>query len=214
MKKIFALFTYLISVQAFSQSFYKGALVLDANVAIDAYSVDYKYQLKNTNLISEHKSGAASSNFNIGLEYGLTKWLGIGLRGKFDNYFTKRDSTTHSTPTAKGAEIAFILNAHLVKVDHFDLPIGIDLGYSHLDYFQNDVGNNQIYGSGGYFNFHINPRVYFKRFGFNLNIAVPIIHYANMTSNNSTFNQYVLADWKGTGFSMGLGIQYRFLNAR
>lgn len=214
MKKILLLFTCIISMQVFPQSFYKGALVFDANVGIDAYSVDYKYKLKNTNLVNEQKNGAASSNFNLGLEYGLTNWFSLGLRGKFDNYFTKRDSTTHSTPTAKGTELALIINAHVVKTEHFDLPLGIDLGYSHLNYAQNDIGNNQIYGSGSYFNIHVNPRLYIKRFGFNLNLAVPFINYSNMTSNNSTFNQYVLANWKASGFSMGLGIQYRFLSAK
>ena len=214
MRKIITLCIWVLSVQAFSQSFYKGALIFDANVGIDAYAVKYHYQLKNTNQAKDQTSGAVSSNFNLGLEYGLSKWFGIGLRAKLDKFVTRKDSVTNTTPAANGGELALILNAHVVHTNHFDLPIGIDFGYSHLNYYQNDIGNNQIYGNGSYFNLHINPRIYIKRFGFNFNVAIPFIHYSNMTSNNSVFNQYVLADWKAAGFSLGFGIQYRFFTVK
>ena len=214
MKKTGALLFVMLSAPLFSQSFYKGALVSDINLGVDIYSVQYHYQLKNSTLSTDKKSGAASSNFNLGLEYGVTNWLGIGLRGKFDNYYAKYDSTTRSKPTVKGAEISLLVNAHVIRSKHFDLPIGIDLGYSHLNFFQNDLANNQIYGNGSIFNLHLNPRVYFGRFGFNLNMAFPFITYKNMTSNNATFNQYVLANWKASGFSLGFGLQYRFLRAK
>src|ERR1700744_2793724 len=100
MKKLFILFVSIISIQAFSQSFYKGALVVNAGAGIDAYGVKYHYQLKNTNQTHDETDGAASYNFNIGVEYGFNKWFGVGLHGRYDTYFTSRDSTTHSTPKA------------------------------------------------------------------------------------------------------------------
>jgi hypothetical protein len=214
MKKTLTLIICIVSLHVFSQSFHKGALVFDANTGIDVYGVKYHYQLKNTNTTHDESNGAAAYNFNFGLEYGLFNWLGVGLRGKFDHYFTSQDSTTHTTPTVKGYEIALLVNAHVVHTNHFDLPIGFDLGYSHLNYFENDISNNQIYGNGSYFNIHINPRFYIGRFGFNINTAVPFINYSNMTSNNAIYNQYILANWKAVGFSFGFGVQYRFLKAK
>ncbi len=214
MKKLIILLNLLFCMQGYSQSFYKGALVVNAGAGLDAYGVKYHYQIKGTNQTHDETNGAASYNFNVGVEYGFNKWFGLGLRGKYDTYFTSRDSTTHSIPTANGLEIALALNAHVVHVRHFDLPIGMDVGYSRLNYHQNDLGDNQIYGNGSYFNLHINPRFYIGKFGFNINMAIPFINYANMTSNNSTYNQYVLANWKAAGLSFGAGIQYRFFEVK
>ena len=221
-KKIILLFICISSLQTFSQSsgsqvssqsFYKGALVFDVNTGLDIYGVKFNYQTKNITPAKDTttKSGAGSTNFNFGLEYAVSNWLGLGVKAKFDKYIAGKDSSTHSTPTIRGIELAAVVNAHVVRVKHFDLPIGLDLGYSNLNYHLNDVGNNQIYGNGSYFNFHINPRIYFKRFGFNINIGVPFINYASLTSNNLTFNKYILADWKASGVSLGIGLQYRFL---
>lgn len=207
MKKILAIVILIFSSQLFGQSFYKGAFVINANVGIDAYAVKYHYQLIGTNYTHDENNGAAAANIGLGAEYGFNKWFGLGLRGRFNNYATKYDSTTHATPTAQSIDLALALNAHVVHVTHFDLPLGFDVGYSHLVY-QNS--NDIVYGNGPYFNLHINPRFYIKKFGFNINLAIPFVHYNDMTSNNSLFNQYILADWKAAGFSFSFGIQYRF----
>jgi hypothetical protein len=213
-KKIAILFICLSSLQVFAQSYsmYKGALVVEANVGVDIYGVTLKEQTKNINPVKDTTvhNLAASSNFNFGLEYGLSQWFGIGIKAKFDRYAASKDTTTHSTPTVRGIELAAVVNAHVVHVKHFDLPIGLDLGYSSLTDHENDVANTQIYGNGFYANLHINPRLYIGRFGFNLNMGVPFINYS-LTSNNLNFNKYILADWKAVGFSLGFGIQYRFL---
>jgi hypothetical protein len=215
-KKIALCFICISSLQVFSQSFYKGALVFDLNTGIDVYGLKFSYKTKNINPPKDTSTvgAAASSNFNFGLEYGLNNWFGLGIKAKFDKYIAGKDSATHSAPTIRGIELAAVANAHVLRLHHFDLPLGIDLGYSNLNYHLNDVGNNQIYGNGSYFNFHINPRFYIRRFGFNLNFAVPVITYSSLTSNNVTFNKYILADWKAAGISLGVGIQYRFLSAK
>ncbi len=223
-KKIALFFICISSLQLFSQSsnpqapfqsFYPGALIVDLNTGIDVYGIKFNYQTKNINPPRDTTAHgvAASTNFNFGVEYGLNNWFGLGIKAKFDKYVAGKDTTTHSTPTIRGIELAAVANAHVVRLPHFDLPLGIDLGYSNLNYHLNDAGNNQIYGNGSYLNFHINPRIYIKRFGFNINFAVPIINYS-LTSNNLTFNKYILADWKAAGISLGIGIQYRFLSAK
>lgn len=214
LKKIILFFIYLSSIQVFSQtSMYKGALVFEANVGVDLYGVTYSYHTKNINPARDTTthSAAASSHYNFVLEYGLSQWFGIGIKAKFDRYAASKDSTTHATPTVRGIELALVANAHVVHTKHFDFPVGFDLGYSNLNYHLNDVGNNQIYGDGTYFNFHLNPHFYFGPFGINIYTGVPFIHYANLTSNNRTFNQYILADWRAAGCSLGFGIQYNFI---
>jgi len=215
MKKIFLLIAVcLMAEQGFSQSFYKNALVANVNFGIDIYHVDYSYRIINTNNVKVTHNGAAAKNISFGAEYGLANWFGVGLQFKVDNFYTKYDSTTFSTPSATGFEGALELNFHVVRTAHFDLPIGFNLGTSHLQYNENDVSNNQIYGAGSYLDLHINPRFYFKRFGLNLDITFPKVNYSNMTSNNATFNQYVLADWKGSGFGFSFGFQYRFFSGK
>ncbi|MEO6884189.1 MAG: hypothetical protein ABI199_09215 [Bacteroidia bacterium] len=215
MKKIFLIAGIcLMATQSFSQSFYKNALVTTLDFGFDVYQVDYHYQLIGTNVIKDNKNGAASRSLVIGGEYGLANWFGIGLLLKPETYYTKYDTSTGSTPTAKSFDATLLLNFHVIRSAHFDLPLGLNLGFSHLQYNENDFGNNQIYGAGSYVDFHINPRFYFQRFGLNADVSFPIINYSNMTSNNSTFNQYVLADWKGSGVGFSIGFQYRFLNGK
>jgi len=71
-----------------------------------------------------------------------------------------------------------------------------------------------MYGEGGWTNFHITPRYYFKRFGLNVSLNFPRINYAHMTSNDKTLNTYVYSSWQATGFGFTFGIQYRFLNSK
>lgn len=216
MKKFCILLSCLFSLSSFSQSFYKNALVTWVDFGVDAYVVQYHYSAKlsnNSTLNHDETSGAASHGVALAAEYGLAKWFGLGIKLKPDNFYTKYDSTTMSKPSASSFEGAVVANFHVVKTTHFDLPIGIDLGFSSLNYRQNDVTNTQVYGSGTYADLHINPRFYFGRFGLNINLSFPALHY-NITTNNSTFNQYILADWKGTGFGFSFGAQYRFLSAK
>ena len=152
MKKIALLFLCYISIEVFPQtpSMYKGALVVEANVGVDIYGITLKEQTKNISSPRDttvHSLGA-SSNYNFGLEYGLSEWFGIGVKAKFDRYAAGKDTINHTTPTVRGTELAAVINAHVVHVKHFDLPIGLDLGYSRLNYHLNDVANNQVYGSG------------------------------------------------------------------
>ncbi len=183
------------------------------NAGIEALNTEYKYQLKSINYDTLIKDQAANSNYFLGLEYGLLKWLGIGIKGKINKYFTEKDEITGTTPTANSFDIAFTIRAHLFKFKHFDLPIGVSIGGSSLTYNTNDPNNSiTINGKGSYFDLHIQPMFYFNKFGFNVYLGLPNINYNDMTSNNSNINQYILMNWKGKGIIAGIGLQYRFLN--
>jgi hypothetical protein len=208
MKKILLLLiaaTFLQQTNA--QSFERGSLVVSANYGIDGYKINEHNVNKANNGTQDTTTGAASKNFNLGVEYGLFKWLGVGLQGKLDNYYHDDNISD-----AIGFEIGVLINAHIIRVNHFDLLVGVNLGFSNLtiDY---PINNYQVYGSGGWSDFHITPRIYFGRFGINLNLYFPSISYPNLTTNVDTFNQYVSLSWKtASAFGATFGIQYRILN--
>lgn len=217
-KAILVLFAFA-SLVASSQSFYKGALVADATYGFDAYSVQYNTQyIYNGNVVLTQKKtdGAGSKGFSIGAQYGLAKWFGLGLRAKFDNYFTSKDSLTGITPKVTGFEVGLVADFHVVRREHFNLALGLDLGASHLRYQTNDPSANymEIYGDGSWANLHITPRYYFGRFGLSASLNFPSINYPHMTTSSKTVNTYVYSSWKAVGFGMNFGIQYRFLSAK
>jgi len=198
-----------------AQSFYRGALVIDVNTGIEIYNTTYKYKIKNNNNILLDTSitdRAGSTHFAFGAEIGLHKRFGLGLKGKFNSFLSAKDEVTKATPTAKSADFMVFANYHAVTIPHFDLILGGDLGYSGLTYKSNDTENIILKGTGSYASLYINPRIYIKRFGFNLKIYAPFVNYNNLTTNNPEINNYYLiTKWKGNGTGVSIGIQYRFL---
>jgi len=212
MKKIFVLlFSLGILAQASAQSFQKGSLVTSFDWGFDIYNVFEKYTDASNSTSTTKNDHAASTNWNLGAEYGVLKWLGVGLQMKFDHYL---DSNKVNAPSATGFEIGIVGNAHIIRHEHFDLLGGMDIGYSHLTWNANDGFNDQVYGDGTWIDFHASMRIYLGRFGFNFTFYSPIINYPSLTSNNTSsgLGQSWLAQWKGTGGGLNLGIHYRILN--
>jgi len=215
MKKLLLILAVFGVTQLSAQSFYKGALVADLTTGVDIYVVKYHYALRsNTSIDTTVTDGAGSKSQTLGLEYGVLDWLGLGLRGKIDNYYTDKDKITGIKPSVKGFEVGALIDFHIARKEHFNFVTGFEVGYSNLLYKTNDPWGTEIYGSGSWFNFHITPRYYFGRFGLEINLNVPIINYPNLTTSSKTINSYIVSSWKATGFGMNFGIQYRFLNSR
>jgi hypothetical protein len=218
MKKLALLLAILILVtdQVKSQSMYLGALVIDANTGIEVMSTQYRYKLKNLGIEKDTTTigGAANYNFSFGVEVGLAKWLSIGTRAKVNTYFTEQDKLTGRTPSASSFDLMGSLNLHATHNKHFNLLFGGSFGYSGLDYKSNDTNGTNLNGTGTFADIHTTMRLYIRRFGFHLTGYAPFVNYSKMTSNNSLFNNYVLATWKGSGFGLNIGIQYRFFSVR
>lgn len=53
---------------------------------------------------------------------------------------------------------------------------------------------------------------YFDKLGLNLFLGLPSVNYSDMSFNKDILNEYVLAQWKGKGLILGLGLQYRIIN--
>jgi|ERR1700722_19538980 len=208
MKKfLLVLISIVLLQQVNAQSFGKGSIVISANYGLDGYKIQEHNVNKASNGTQDTTTAAASTNFNIGVEYGLFRWLGVGIQGKLDNYFHDNNISD-----AIGFELGALINIHLIRANHFDLLVGFNLGFSNLtiDY---PINNYQVYGSGGWSDFHITPRIYFGRFGINLNLYFPSISYPNLTTNVDAYNQYVSLSWKtASAFGATFGIQYRIIN--
>lgn len=205
----FFTFSFSLINPCHAQTFQAGSLIVALNYGIDGYSTQFHDVNNYTGQTQNSTGGAASTNLNLGGEFGVLNWLGLGLQGKFDNYIHGKDSG--SVASAYGYEIGAIVNFHIVRHLHFDLLAGLDLGYSNLTVTSNDGYDDQVYGSGSWVDLHFTARVYIGKFGFGATLYFPSINYSNLTSNNAGFNEYVLASFKAHGEGLNFGVQYHFL---
>ncbi len=216
MKKNYILLLLVtVSLLTSAQSFYKGALVVELNTGLEIFNTSLIYKIKDPKYTRDttQNDKAGNTNFGFGAEFGLHKRFGLGFRFKANNYFTTRDSVTNIKPIVKTNDFAVILNYHPVLMPKFDLVLGADVGYSTFKYKTFDKDNTVLSGGGSYISLYVNPRIYFGRFGINFKLSAPFVNYNNLSTNNSDFNKYIaITKWKGSGFGLGFGIQYRFFN--
>ena len=206
-----------ISMILNAQSFYKGALVTSLNTGFENYNTVLKIKIKDPNRTRDtvQDDRAANTNFGFGAEYGLHKRFGVGVGFKTNKYFTSRDSVTHVKPYVRTNDFVVALNYHPIVNKHFDLVLGADVGYSTFKYQANDSLGLVLKGGGSFISLYANPRIYFGHFGINFKLYAPFVSYNNLTTNNDTFNQYIaITKWKASGFGLGFGFQYYFLQNR
>lgn len=218
MKKIYlsSLFIF-VSIVLSAQSFYKGALVTELNSGLEIYNTTLMVRIKDPNRTRDttQTDKAGNTNFGITAEYGLHKRFGAGVRFKTNKYFTSKDSVTNIKPYVRTNDIVVVLNYHPIVTKNFDLVLGADVGYSTFKYKANDSLNLILSGGGSYISLYANPRIYFGRFGMNFKLYAPFTNYNKLTTNNADFNEYIaITKWKGSGFGLGFGLQYRFLASK
>jgi hypothetical protein len=217
MRRVFLYCFILACFIANSQAYYKNALIFDINTGIEIYNTSYSYKVKYSNtkqLDTTTTNKAGNYNLALGVEYGLRKHLGVGVRVKLNTYFTSKDTVTDTKPIVKSNDFMVFVNYHPLKMlPKFDLVLGGEMGFSSLNYKANDINNIILTGTGFYGSIYLNPRVYIKRFGFNLKLYAPFLSYTNLTTNNPNVNNYyTITKWQGDpSWGLSLGIQYRFL---
>jgi hypothetical protein len=210
MKKIvvcFSAFIFSFSLTSKAQTFQRGSLIVSASYGFDIYHLQL-HEVNNYYTPPQTVNttgGAGSGNANLGAEFGVTNWLGLGVQFKLDSYLHSSNVTQ-----ANGFEGGLIINAHIVRHLHFDFLAGLNLGASSLTITWNDGYNDQIYGSGSWGDFHITTRIYFGKFGVSATLYFPTINY-NLSSNNEIFNTYIADTWKASGEGLNIGVQYHFL---
>jgi len=198
---------FLTLVHGWSQSFRLGTVVLDFNTGLEGYSSTSTYtQTGNDTVV---KWFTTNSNLSFGIELGLGKRFGIGLRGKANNFARELDQVTNSRADVNTKDLTMIVNFHPINRKKFDLAIGSELGLSKLFIDVNNLSNTQIMGKGGYYAFYLNPRVYFGRLGINLKTYLPFLNYKDLLSQDAGPGNYILTRWKGSGFGVSLGVQLR-----
>lgn len=211
MKKIsvILLFTAL-TIQAYSQkSFSGGSLIFSANYGIDGNIANQHYINPPENGGQTLNGTAPSSNLSIGAEYGLLNWLGLGIIGRFDNYYPESNDVTHTTPSAGAVDLGGTVNLHILRMTHADILGGFDWGVSQFTYNVNDGLNTKAYGNGHWSDIHATARLYFGRLGFNLTLYVPTMTYNSLQNNSTQPGQYIVNYWKSTGYGASVGLQYK-----
>lgn len=214
MKKFITSLFVLFSIVLGAQSFHKKALVIDVNTNLEIYNTVLEVRIKDPNKTRDTTYNDKAGNRSLGLsaEFGLSKRIGVGLQFKANNYFTSKDSATKATPNVRTQDFVAFVNYHPIIKKHFDLVLGANIGYSNFKYKANDIENLILSGGGSYISIYANPRIYFGRFGINFKVYAPFVNYNNLSTNNTDLNKYIaFTKWKGNGFGLGFGLQYRFL---
>ncbi|HEU4716516.1 MAG TPA: hypothetical protein VFU15_01730 [Bacteroidia bacterium] len=215
MKKTLTLLFSCLSVAAFSQSYDKGAKVIETRFDIGTFHTQSHDKVNNTN-----STGAAASKIiSASFDYGVLPWLGAGIKFQYDNYFTSKDTITHTPPQADeivkpsvhAFDPAVFADVHFLRRDHADLLIGGTIGPSFFSYHENDASDTRANGVGLWIDFHFTSRFYFgDHFGINLSAGYNSFNYPDMKAQSSTVPSIDSFSLKGSGGYFGLGLQYRF----
>ncbi len=219
MKKFVLVFAYaFLCSKINAQSFHKGALITDARAGIEVYNTEAKitFNTNNSKIDTIQTDKAADFHFGLSGEYGLHKYVGVGLGFNRHNFLSEKDSVTGTKDKTNSTDIFALINFHPVTTKKFDLVIGADIGYSAFKLNSNDSANLIVKGKGMYMSWYLNPRIYFGNFGINFRLFSPYFSYKNLSTNNEEFNKnFTYNRLKGSaawGFSFG--IQYKFLGKK
>jgi hypothetical protein len=241
MKKIILVFSVIslfVNVSnAQDKAFHKGTINVDLGIGFAVYGTKthQEYDTKQWNGTSivdvrikkDTNDAAASTIIPICVEYGLTDWFGIGARFGHSKYVANADSTNNNIkPSVRGLDADLLLNFHLVKGKHFDMPISLMVGYSNFRYKANnpntapigssDNGDAMAKDNGLNFGIALVPRIYFgEHFGMFFNLGYmayryPSIIFSNNSDSNLNDNNNELFKLKGNGGTIGIGLIGKF----
>ncbi len=211
MKRLFILAGFLgASALAAQRGHHLGSVVVDFNTGIEAFNSTNYYRLGGADGSRDTSVNADAGNANgsIGIEIGIGRFIGIGVRGKTSYFFRSLDAVMNSRPDVHSNDLLFMLNLHPLPFKRFDLVLGSELGISNLKFDANDLYQTMITGKGGYFAIHVSPRFYLRRFGFNLRASLPVFSYNDLRHSGES-RDYLLTKWKASGLGVSLGVQYR-----
>ena len=214
MKTIGAIFfcCFLFGGVTAQNPFRIGSTVVDLNTGLEVYNSTNVYSLVRNGVTSDTtvKDKATNSNFTLGVEVGLNRFFGIGLRGKLASFFRDLDAVTNARADIFATDLALQANLHVLPLKRFDLVFGGELGLSKLKMDVNDVAQTLATGQGSAFSLYVNPRFYMRRLGFNFRASLPIFNYKELEYSTKDPANYLLSHWKANGFGLSLGIQYKF----
>jgi hypothetical protein len=194
-----------------AQSFHKGAVVADLNSGIEFYNTTLNYRTNRNGFSGDTtiQDQAGNANVALGVEIGLGKHFGLGIRGKANSFFADVDALTSKNTAITSTDLMIMIAVHPIVRKRFDLVLGSDLGVSGFNFKIDDLNNTVVSGNGSYVTVYLNPRLYFRRFGFNLKTYVPFVNYNDLESNGTNIDKFIVQKWKGNGFGVTVGVQVR-----
>ncbi len=214
MKRILFL-VLLISLKLHSQSFYRGAAVLDVGGGFEIYNTKLKVSNSLTGRDTTQLDRAGNSHYYISGEYGLDKRFGLGLTFQGNKYFVGKDTTKKTQPTVNGFALMLNVNTHAVVKNKFDLVIGGNFGYSKINFNTGDSVRTIIWGKGMAYTFYVNPRIYFGVVGLNMKIYAPFFYYPKLNSSNPEFTKDQSYKFSGVpSWGINLGIQFNIFEMK
>ncbi len=209
MKRILFIVSVICSLGTFAQSFDKGKIVVGLNYDLGVYTTEVYSRIADTT----ENDGAGSHIYTLSGEYGVLPWLGAGVKVGGASYITRPDSATGATPTSSSFDFALLVNAHLVRKEKFDLPVGVSFGGSSFKWKSNDSEEGMIKDFGTMFTIYTNPRFYFgeqKKFGFNLKVGYAMFSYNSLDISTKSDRETNAGSLKGKGVNLGAGFQMMF----
>jgi hypothetical protein len=199
-----------LSVSLSSQSFKRGTIVFDANMGLEGLNTTQMYEHPNALLDTIIRRDAGNINFSFGFEVGISNRIGIGLRGKANNYFDDINALTRDRTQIRSNDILLTVAWHPLKRRLLGLAVGADMGLSDIDFAFENNGNTSFSSKGQYFAFFVNPRFYIRRFGINIRASLPRVNYGRFGTEASNLgSDYSLERWKASGIGVSVGVQYR-----
>lgn len=209
MKKIICFLAFAGTLTGFSQSFDKGKVVASLNYDFGVYATTSTDKKTGTT----DDDGAAANIYSLSGEYGVLPWLGVGARFAAATYLTGTDSATGVRGSGNSFDFGVLVNAHVLRKEKFDLPVGVSFGGSSFTYKNNLSDNGTAKDFGTVTNFYVNPRFYFgssAKFGLNLRLGYALYNYPSVdfTSNNSQDPDAI--KFTERGVNVGVGFQMKF----
>ena len=252
MKKIFLSFlltTFSLSLLTAQEdkAFHKGSITVDPSIGFAIYKTkshsehDEDYwngtSVVSKRVVQDTTDGAGSTIYGLNGEYGVTDWLGVGVRFAYSHYIqeTQHDTVLFPTgvetfsykPKARSVDFGINVNFHLVKGKRFDMPICLTFGYSNFKLSNNNpdtdpssYDNSGSVGKDNGMNYGIllMPKIYFgktQHVGLAFHIGYMGYKYPSLQfSNNGDSNLNDNNNWKfrlnGNGFNIGIGLSIKF----
>ncbi len=229
------------------KAFHKGTITVDPTVGFAIYKTkihserDEDYwtgtSIATRRVVEDTTDAALSTIYGLSGEYGVTDWLGIGLRFAYSNYFEEKQTDTVLFPTGvqyfsykskvRAVDLGINVNFHLVKGKRFDMPICLTVGYSNFKLSENnpDTDPSSYDNSGAVakdnglnYGIHLMPKIYFgkeQHVGLAFHVGYMGYNYPSFNfSNNFDSNLNENDNWefklKGNGFNMGIGLSVKF----
>lgn len=200
-----------IVIQANSQSFHRGAVILELGSGLEYYNTQKTYTKLSSAGDTTTIGNAASGNFNAAIEIGIGKRIGIGARGKMNTFFQDLDGVMKDRSSIHTTDILVNLNLHPIRRKKLDVLLGAEFGYSSADVTFLNLEKLITSGKGGTAALYLEPRFYKRRVGFHLRFTLPMAKYAALNTVGADINnqKFQLSTWQGKGFGINAGVQLR-----